>query len=60
MVLDSYTLDGYKYGKLGWYMDQHEEKIFLANLVAAFRTTQRYMKRNYMPGKGMEKTAPRS
>ncbi|WP_306767897.1 hypothetical protein [Martelella alba] len=41
-------------------MNQHEEKVFLANLVAAFKTTQRYIKRNYQPGKGLGKTAPPS
>ncbi|WP_281352786.1 hypothetical protein [Acerihabitans arboris] len=33
-------------------MNPHEQKIFLATLVAAFRSTHRYMKRNYPPGQG--------
>jgi|GEM_PF-1841476 hypothetical protein len=41
-------------------MDQQEKKIFLANLVAAFKSTQRYIKRNYSPRKGLEKAAPPS
>lgn len=41
-------------------MDQHEQKLFLATLVAAFRSTQQYMKRNYVPGKGSGKSAPPS
>lgn len=39
-------------------MNQHEQKIFLTNLVAAFRSTHRYMKRNYPSGKPMAKSPP--
>lgn len=41
-------------------MDQHEQKVFLATLVAAFKSTHRYMKRNYLPTKGVAKTLPPS
>lgn len=41
-------------------MDQHKQKLFLATLVAAFRSTQLYMKRNYLPSKRLQKEAPRS
>ncbi len=41
-------------------MNQHEQKLFLATLVAAFRSTQLYMKRNYLPGKALGKEAPPS
>ncbi len=39
-------------------MDQHDQKIFLTILVAAFRSTHRYMKRNYPPGKDVAKSPP--
>ncbi|WP_413731518.1 hypothetical protein [Sodalis sp. RH20] len=39
-------------------MNQHEQKIFLTTLVAAFRSTHRYMKRNYPYGKSGAKSPP--